>query len=601
MTSSQKISAKKGFESLKDVFRLKRIYIVDDDYEEECFSKVTIKNALKELSELNSETAPSDLVKAIEGVQEKGFAIEIVNMDGQINPFDEIEQDIDLLWEDIDDEQKCQLWSALELNDTRGNTSEAFSSLATEEASGFVVFLSVSDWAKQKERIIEEQATELAIVLFDLSLQHADLSLWGNISYRTAGRVLAKEILDLQGTGLIPGILTGEADSEQDEARLSGEQFNEGLFAGVMGKFRFRHKEKDITKGINGILISHAKFRTNHIATKAFSAAAKPKELLSGFTNLHVLSRLSVDARKEGVNIIDLIMRILSDACSEQAQHRARVEYLIDPFLPVYTANEERFQDNALFKQTIDDELQELKVSECYIDGARLLEGRFPTALGDIYEITSHCSKETEWYVLLQQPCNLAVRPDGVRNPDNSAAVLVRLSNVSKRNNHYSKQVFPLPMNKDQSSKGSYRLDYSHPVLVPFDYLDLCVFSNEGCSSVGLEQEFVQNLFLEPGWQKRSKTILENIKNRLNRWESLFRFVEKMQQDDEDENIGKKLNYAISAAVFGIPAEFCDVFVAKSEVRFGIRRVGRFRAVYATGMLSEMADYRSRAAYPGVL
>lgn len=575
---------------------VKQIYIVDDDFEQTRFGVTAAKNALKTIVDEYDE----ELLSALGELNADEEGIELLDINGKLNSFDDIESDLDESWDDAGEDFKQRFFSAVGISDTFESTNTSVDLLDEMRSSSqcpALYRMSVGEWAAKEEEILQDQTTGVSIVLFDLSLQHADLSKWEPVDYRTAGKKLVNRALESGNPYIVPGILTGEATKPDDEIRLSNQHFEDGLPAGVMGKYRLRKGETKTLQGINGVLISNALFRMVEAATRAFRESADPDSLLQGLMRLGVLNQLSKTSYHEGTRLVDTIVRVLSETHYEQMIYQARKNYVHDPLLRKYHANEEEFWKNHLFSVKDEDGRYELGVNEGYFDGELLNECNLPTALGDVYEVT-HSDGSKKWYVLLYQPCNLTVRSDGSRkSPDLPGLLAAFVNNQSA--DCLSKTSFPLPRSASTPPEGrQYKVSFNQCVYLPLDLLDLCALNSDGRSRVDYQQGLCAENILEPGWRVVSKELVDRMALKQERGRSFLELLGKARDKGKDEN---ELRSMVLASVFGVPNDFCKITLTDSSVEFGLKRIGRLRNVFATGLLSEMASYRSRAAYPNTV
>ena len=218
--------------------------------------------------------------------------------------------------------------------------------------------------------------------------------------------------------------------------------------------------------------------------------------------------------------------------------------------------------------------LEQWRRDEVCDPGERVNPAHSPLACGDVFAR----SDSSEVFVLLGQPCDMAVRPDGRRNTHE--AIFARAKKWSpeqerqKKNGfigsaHHFFQIPALPI----AGNDQWRLDFREWASVNLRLLDFSVFSGTGVVTLNVTVE--PPVFLLPGWRK----ILERARSRI-----------------------------AAAAQAQLPAEYAALSLSEAlkqkaasrdgdVVALPYSRVGRLRAPWAVAAYAAFASYQARAAF----
>jgi hypothetical protein len=214
--------------------------------------------------------------------------------------------------------------------------------------------------------------------------------------------------------------------------------------------------------------------------------------------------------------------------------------------------------------------LRQWRTDEVCDPGDRINVAHSPLMCGDVF--TRSGSADT--FVLLGQPCDMAVRSDGHRN--SSEAIFVGAKTwdpedaEKKPSNRPGAHYYPIPA-LPVPGNGPWRLDFRKWSSVNLRVLDFAVFSGSGALRLPFDLE--PPVFLLPGWKK----LLEKAKARIAAQEALpaeyaaLSISEDLKQKAAAKDVdGVSLSYA---------------------------RVGRVRSPWAVGAYAAFATYQARAAF----
>lgn len=585
-------------EELIGVLSIDKLIIVDDDFDAEelddGFGSNAVVNAFRE--------ARGDREK-LEAVRELGIDqhLEVFGLEGELESDEILVDAISKAWGEVSEHLKRQFFEIMGMPDTRLNTFEKFRALSEDVLPNLnVVKYSVANWITERDGVYADDARgSRIIVLFDLSLKYADPEALGTTVYSKGGLELVKHALDNGGERVIPGIVTGEVRMGAAELKQADEQFARGVFAGAISKDRLE-KDKDMAKGLEMIVAANYLFEVKSIASSVFENQATSPEVKSGNIGLRALLWMERQVAEEGLHVSASILRIIRSRHSEATEVCIRARCAESKKLAAMDAlditNEGVLKSFHVNDSDDLDKKLPLRQNDVYISGKTLSELQSPTTLGDVYAVEGYGSQPNAYYVLLNQPCNLSIRSNGVRNIGPEGFTLVKLVADRKQKEERFSQELPPPLDDcgigSECSLGSSSAcyaDFNEYRVVPQLPIDLCVFNVEGkAESFSCENGLTP---IEKGWKIRGKQLLDELEGKRKEYNALIGAV------GETENA--ELAQAILSSVYSLPFKQWSISADSSgAVRFGIRRVARLREAYAQGLLMGFARYQSRAAYP---
>ena len=293
-------------------------------------------------------------------------------------------------------------------------------------------------------------------------------------------------------------------------------------------------------------------------------------------------------SEKEGCWEFETLMRIVQDymnlGLKEQLTGKGFAEFQS-------LSNDLRTIRNDIeSKEANADIVSELLNEEIYVDKEYINRTYSQICNGDIFSI----GPKNKEFILLCQPCNLVIRPEGMRtktNFDEFYLVPIREYNVDKDNNR------PFVSELQQVS-GQPRIvaELSKYIRVSLSLLDLVSFNADGKVWIDIRQTEENH----PNKGIIQKNMLKRYGHILNKVRSYKTKYEKLLSSDMTKENKKELGKA-----FCRPYEMGDQDIIKgpeqieeSVLDFGISRVRRYRDPYATVLLQIFMNYLSRPAYP---
>jgi hypothetical protein len=201
--------------------------------------------------------------------------------------------------------------------------------------------------------------------------------------------------------------------------------------------------------------------------------------------------------------------------------------------------------------------LRQWRRDEVFDDGSRLNALRSPLACGDVFRK----DESNHYWILLAQPCDLIVRPDGTRKADEG--FLVRLTNsYTPAAGSEGHRYFDLPA---LEGTDLWAVDFRSWVSVSLECLEWTAFNTDG--RVALTKATTPPAGLLPGWEKR---------------------FDKAQRRHQN---GRQFCLSLGSISHKLAT------ASATSVAFPYRRIARLRGSRAAGAYSAFASYHARGAF----
>lgn len=214
-----------------------------------------------------------------------------------------------------------------------------------------------------------------------------------------------------------------------------------------------------------------------------------------------------------------------------------------------------------------------------------------PISNGDIFQIGN------KYYILLGQPCNLSIRPEGKRGHDLDQAFLLPLTTKDKAEEK---------LYLSEGTKGDFQYpfknDYSHILFsdrkrISLSLLDLVSYNANGLAEIDINvncdhldgREIMQeNMLL------RYNKILEKIAKYKNACDTIDNKIEKRQKT-------AILRFFCKSYEMGDEKVVKKPTISGTMIKFDVKRVGRYNSYGAHVLLQQFMSYLSRPEFPGDL
>ncbi|MBK7806364.1 MAG: hypothetical protein IPJ51_08705 [Saprospiraceae bacterium] len=231
----------------------------------------------------------------------------------------------------------------------------------------------------------------------------------------------------------------------------------------------------------------------------------------------------------------------------------------------------------------------ELRDKELFSHGSIINTIHYPISNGDIFKI-----KDKE-YILLTQPCNLALRKDGMRARNYNTGFLVELLNVTKDdylNMSFAQRAICERIEDKNGIDQNIKLAlFSTFKIIDLHILDLCVFNDDGICRIKISEKEPKSLIIAESWVKRYKRIHKSFE----KFSSTIDVYKKLKTTKKTELIDLIFKSG-TLKDFDLDNENC--FNNRTKVlEFNICRLMNYRSPYSDNLLQKFMQYLSRNAF----
>ena len=287
-------------------------------------------------------------------------------------------------------------------------------------------------------------------------------------------------------------------------------------------------------------------------------------------------------SRREGVWEPDTLLRVFGILMRREA----RSQLYQDADISTAVAEARRISAipedvaAALDEESASPEALRIQRFESYESDDELNQFHVPIELGDIFERDSNGQR----YILLVQPCDLMVRPNGKRSYEDDkhgrTGSLVEL--VVGRDKEKVKESWgELPF-YDQDTGISAIADFAKVHQALLAVLDLCALREDGVARIDVEAASPE-LLIEP-WKMRYKRLQKFFNAALTRYKEL--------EDKQLSNELKMLALPRLSTTVRVQAT-----VSGQTVQYDLKRVMRLRQPRSGALLTAFAQYQARVAF----
>jgi hypothetical protein len=360
----------------------------------------------------------------------------------------------------------------------------------------------------------------------------------------------------------------------------------------IVSKDKFINMESStevISEIIQGLWANYNHLMISQLANYLSIGVDKAKEQLLSLTSPSVRHIIINFPRSEGVSLPETLFRILITLTGREfgeayGKELDNINQLLNDYSALNVNHEALREEDKklLFK------LRNLEKYDYNINTLRQQIG-----FGDVFNYKG------KLYILLSQPCEIAVRGTGDRNLNE--ALLVRLCKADEHQQktgakHYSTLL------RFFDEKSNYWLEFREFILLDFDLLDLCALNNDGVAKVPcevIENDSINEddpLFF-PYSKKRFDAIKVKMKEKLNRNRIMLevgRTLNKLAFKMEDI---RSVNTEYKRLLRTIDDD--NLLEKDGVISFPLNRICRVKEPFSLNLYSEFTTYHSRIGLPG--
>lgn len=369
-----------------------------------------------------------------------------------------------------------------------------------------IKLMTPDDWIKDKYKVIQElEENKKALCLFDFEFQSGN-----ELTKGRNGVQLAKSLIDEEDymEKIVCGIFSHKFTEEQeDEFREKySEDYNIGLekfYTISKRRFAFDPQISGFAEGIKNLLllpyVEQLKTESLTVLTESNRKAGDRIKKMTPKTFNQIVQKSSL---KEGVWEISTLFRLYGLLSKEENYNMIAEPTVRQNFNEsIKKIREIDLKDTGYNSTVRNQQLIDLRNSELYLSGNIINKLHLPLTNGDIFNIKG---KE---YILLIQPCNLALRTNGKRDYDYDTGMLIPLKYIPKDKLGITSEEIKIAENSDQY----YVAYFPGHKIISLDFLDLSIFNSEGKASINFKIPHLTNELIHFPWLKRYEYIYKSL------------------------------------------------------------------------------------------
>lgn len=554
----------KSIKDLLDCVNIRKIIYVDDKFDIE-HQKEKIFAYLKSCK---SEG------KKVEGLEGINWSLPQAAFDGQLVK----------IWTEWNAEQKEKCFQAVSLK--QEDIDVIPTGILEKNLPERLTKLTPSEWEKSKEehlRTVED--TDKFLCLFDMELNGSGRDGLSYIEELLGSEYAGKVYCGIFSQGFEP---EGEQDwCEQkkrertiknfypiSKKRLADEPGIIGFTEGIKNVLLVQHIEKlkDESKEILKESWENVKERLDSVTPPTFNRIVQKTSHDEGIWEVDSLFRL--------INI--LIDQETKKAIIDEGKRKRFKETVreIRNVEKVDTQNPDHFANV---------QLKQLQKEEIYYEGDIINTLHFPLSNGDIFKI-----KEKE-YILLCQPCNLALRNNGKRgNFEHAFLVEVQQKDADFLNSKPKQALAAYEEIKGCREGGKMKIAYFPEFKsVLLTIFDLVVYDKNGEATLSFKSDDVPEVIHEP-WRKRYETI----KKELTKYRDVIIALGNTRIENKKERNLLRSFINSPQCMKDIRVEGIKAYdKEKDAFVFPIKRIQHYKNAYSMDLLNKFMQYLSRNGF----
>lgn len=500
---------------------------------------------------------------------------------------------INQVWEVLPDAGKRALFT--ELLYFKGNQDDIDNSIAPltlkTHLATRIDLLSPKEWLAKKDAIVQFLKDGHKILfLFDIEFKYAPLDDGRDGTQLAADLLAIEEIKDKIFCGIFSHKFSLEEENAKRVEFCHKNNFSKNNFY-TISKKRFNDGEylPGLAEGIrNTLLINEVeslKQKSKKVISAAFKNALKEIDDLSPESFNHIIQKSS---HHEGAWEMATLLRINNIIINSKA-----LDSLLKPTsraaINVDLTKIRKIESVKTGGSTPTDpaQVKALRTKEIFIDGAVLNKLHFPISNGDIFKI------KDKHYILLAQPCNLAMRKNGKRVRDYDNGFLIELTSMEEQNYQSLGKDAGLTMELIELSElfqGALAIanlsKFSPVSLIP---LDLTVFNEDGSAQINMNQTEHPSTTVQESWKLRYKAIHQKLLPYKN---SIIVFKKL-----KSTNKGALKNSVYQDGIFKNYDIDNQQALIHHKLKFNIKRLTHYKAPYSADLLQKFMQYLSRNAF----
>lgn len=373
------------------------------------------------------------------------------------------------------------------------------------------------------------------------------------------------------------GIFSQTFDVNDEIHKWEERNFNKNIYP--ISKKRFEEDETNVSiiQGIKNVIwlkqIGFIKETASKVANNALSIL---EDGLRGIDPATFDRMVIASAKVEGCWEFENLLRVIQIYINKGIRDEIKKLF---PDFQAYTKSLRNFSDSSQKENVNCSILKSIQEDE-FFENIDYINGVYSAVTnGDIFQIGD------KYYILLGQPCNLAIREGKRANQLDQAYLIPLISETEK--DMCGKLQYPY------ADIYSFAL-FTRRRRVSLSLLDLVSYNNDGLAEIDINVD-KENVVGHEIMQENMLLRYEKIRERIGSYYRAYNLVSLGKNKEEKKQI---------AVYFCKPFEMGEAPVAKSpaisgtKITFQVKRVGRYYAYGAHVLLQQFMSYMSRPDFP---
>jgi len=357
----------------------------------------------------------------------------------------------------------------------------------------------------------------------------------------------------------------------------------EGRDGTVAAALRIAIKRAGLRRNVHEVLVRvHS-----HIAQAFKSASNDLLEVPPEQLDEYVIGR----AYAEGVSELHVVERALTASMSESFRQMFSVD-------SDTRENERRLRLLRGVPLDIDAtihhrKLEAFRTQEVWEPADLVNKGCSQLACGDVFEMDAQADAPAHRFILLAQPCDVTLRPNGTRDSD--AGFLVMLKQLDDVNSSSNQKQIKLPFLLDGKQ---WVCELRKTTSVRLELLDLVSYRTDGRLQYN-EDQVVPNWLL-PGQEASGKSVFASLKKAVRTRREAKTDLAKEVKDSRCQltlSASGPFRHIAHGTFVDLTAAVGDEPEVKAGFTWNLRRVGRVRMPYASALLGSYLAVVDRDAF----
>lgn len=498
------------------------------------------------------------------------------------------------LWGSLDEDKRDEIYNLFDKDSTTDSANDIQSAGELSElmlSAPAIRFheLSLKQWKDREEEFLKDESAMKTLFLFDRDLSRKE------DGFEHEGIKIIQKVLDRSDVatcGLFSHTFNSNDEVEEWEKISMEHEIDKNRFV-LISKQRLNNENGDFLRSLKrAVLNKHCdelKKELVKIVNNTMKKSKKEIDNLNIYDFEHIVFRSSYN---EGIWELDTLLRLHSlfqrDIVREEAIKHKDWNQLTN-----------KIRSISLIPRKPDKSLTEgswkIQRREIYEEGKHINKLHMPLELGDVFEKTTGGNKK---YVLIAQPCDLMVRPDGKRKSTLVDGVLARIERPSdswkKKILDGQSSLYRLPY-FDETSGEEFFVNFNEFHIVKLCILDLCVFQQIGTAKYSSMQKCPDIII--PAWKKHFDHIIEYFQKVITRYSE----CEGAFNDKPTKQLKKGILQLVvpksSTGEKSLFKEKIQINTKMQSISYDCRRISRICQPRSGEMLLKYSQHISRMAF----